>query len=144
MISNEILDMQENQIIAQLKVKWWNEQRVSGEVCTAKKKSKTASLSIKNVGGVFVVLAGGVIGGFLIAICEFIYKARKNAREDKVSHGIPLLFWLCVNDIFLLLFWLCVNDVISLLFWLCVSDVIPLLFLLCESDVIFVILAMCK
>jgi hypothetical protein len=55
MISNEILDMQENQIIAQLKVKWWNEQRVSGEVCTAKKKSKTASLSIKNVGGVFVV-----------------------------------------------------------------------------------------
>ena len=64
-------------------MKWWNEQRVSGEVCTAKKKSKTASLSIKNVGGVFVVLAGGVIGGFLIAICEFIYKARNNAKEDK-------------------------------------------------------------
>ena len=112
MISNEILDMQENQIIAQLKVKWWNEQRVSGEVCTAKKKSKTASLSIKNVGGVFVVLAGGVIGGFLIAICEFIYKARNNAKEDKVSRGILLLFWLCVNDISPLLFWLCESDVI--------------------------------
>ena len=92
MISNEILDMQENQIIAKLKVKWWKEQRVSGEVCTAKKKSKTASLSIKNVGGVFIVLAGGVIGGFLIAVCEFIYKARKNAREDGVSHAISLLF----------------------------------------------------
>jgi hypothetical protein len=144
MISNEILDMQENQIIAQLKVKWWNEQRVSGEVCTAKKKSKTASLSIKNVGGVFVVLAGGVIGGFLIAICEFIYKARRNAKEDKVSHGIPLLFWLCVNDIFPLLFWLCVNDVISLLFWLCENDVIPLLFWLCENDVIPLLFWLCE
>ena len=40
---------------------------------------------MENVGGVFVVLMGGVVAGFFVAMCEFIWKARKNARKDQVS-----------------------------------------------------------
>ncbi|XP_063403152.1 glutamate receptor ionotropic, kainate 2-like [Mytilus trossulus] len=82
-ISDEILNLQEQQKIAELKVKWWQKERVQGGVCAEVKKSTTKALSIKNVGGVFVVLAGGVIGGFFISMCEFVWKARKNAKEDK-------------------------------------------------------------
>lgn len=84
-ISSEILNLQEQQKIAEIKETWWKKKHMPGEPCTDAKKTTTASLSIKNVGGVFVVLAGGVAGGFLVAMCEFIYKARKNAREDKQS-----------------------------------------------------------
>lgn len=84
-LSDEILNLQEQQKIAELKVKWWQKERVQGGVCAEVKKSTTKALSIKNVGGVFVVLAGGVIGGFFISMCEFVWKARKNAKEDKVN-----------------------------------------------------------
>ena len=89
MFSNAILNMSEQQVIAQKKEKWWKEENMPGAPCSVKKKSSaTQSLSIKNVGGVFVVLAGGAFGGFLIAICEFVYKARKNAREDEVCNNV--------------------------------------------------------
>ncbi|GFR85416.1 glutamate receptor, ionotropic kainate [Elysia marginata] len=44
---------------------------------------KAAELGVENVGGVFVVLMGGVIVGFFVSVCEFVWKARKNARKDK-------------------------------------------------------------
>ncbi|KAL3882469.1 hypothetical protein ACJMK2_028806, partial [Sinanodonta woodiana] len=83
-ISNEIIHFHENQEIQKLYTKWWVEK--SGGKCLVDDKKKDASaLGITNVGGVFVVLVGGLCFGFLIAMCEFIWKARKNASEDRQS-----------------------------------------------------------
>lgn len=43
---------------------------------------------MKHVGGVFVVLVGGLIAGLFIACLEFMWKARKNAKKDKVSVNV--------------------------------------------------------
>ena len=46
-------------------------------------------LGVENVGGVFVFLMAGVLLGFLVSICEFVLKARKNARKDEVGAFTP-------------------------------------------------------
>ena len=77
---------QETQAISKLYTKWWKEK--SGGVCGAEegKKNKNANaLGVTNVGGVFVVLIGGVVAGFFIALLEFMWKSWKNARVDKVN-----------------------------------------------------------
>lgn len=83
-ISNAILKLQEEQIIHKIYNTWWKEKYGGGKCQTTETKS-TSALGVKHVGGVFVVLIGGMFGGVVVAICEFIYKARKNAREDKQS-----------------------------------------------------------
>jgi hypothetical protein len=63
--------------------KWWKEKSPG----TCNKESKDAnSLGVGNVGGVFVVLLIGMACSVLVAIFEFVWKARKNADEDKVIH----------------------------------------------------------
>ena len=81
-LSNEIIFFQERQDIHKLYIKWWKEK--SGGKCTADAKKKTSSLGVTNVGGVFVVLIGGNVAAFLIALLEFLWKAWRNARSDKV------------------------------------------------------------
>lgn len=46
--------------------------------------------TFRNVGGVFVVLAGGSFFAFLVAILEFIWKVARNANKDGV-HVLTLL-----------------------------------------------------
>lgn len=49
------------------------------------KNSSTASeLGLSNVGGVFVVLIGGMGVACVIAVCEFLWKSRKIAVDEKV------------------------------------------------------------
>lgn len=50
------------------------------------KSSSTANeLGLANVGGVFVVLMGGMGIACVIAVCEFVWKSRKVAIEERVS-----------------------------------------------------------
>jgi hypothetical protein len=42
-------------------------------------------LGLGNVGGVFVVLIGGMMGAFLVAVMEFLWNTRKIAVEERVS-----------------------------------------------------------
>lgn len=81
-LSNEIIFFQENQKIQKLYTKWWKEK--SGGKCNIEEPKKSSALEVSNVGGVFVVLIGGMVVGFLIALIEFMWKAWKNARVDKV------------------------------------------------------------
>lgn len=48
------------------------------------KTINTSALGVANVGGVFVVLAGGSIVALVVAILEFLWKVGRNARVDKV------------------------------------------------------------
>jgi ionotropic glutamate receptor len=82
-LSMAILNLQEEGKIQVLYDKWWK----STSTCHRddQKDSKANSLGVENVGGIFVVLLGGLTLAVITAVIEFIYKSRKNAREDRVS-----------------------------------------------------------
>lgn len=52
---------------------------------TSKSSSAANELGLANVGGVFVVLMGGMGVACVIAVCEFVWKSRKVAIEERVS-----------------------------------------------------------
>ncbi|XP_050390802.1 glutamate receptor ionotropic, kainate 2 [Patella vulgata] len=85
LITETILKLQEEQEIHRLHSIWWEQygKALKCEQADSASKSKAAELGVDNVGGVFVVLMGGVGAGFVVSLCEFIWKARKNAREDQ-------------------------------------------------------------
>lgn len=61
---------------------------------TSKSSSTANELGLANVGGVFVVLMGGMGVACVIAVCEFVWKSRKVAVEERVSgsEGKRLIF----------------------------------------------------
>lgn len=77
-----ILQMQEEGRIQLLYNKWWK----STGKCSREeqKESKANALGVANVGGIFVVLLGGLALAVFVAIIEFLWKSRRNAREDRV------------------------------------------------------------
>ena len=110
-ISSAILQLQENRKLLILKERWWKQRRGGGKCKVIflhfpknhtilpkavkisfvflqtddKKGSGSANeLGLANVGGVFVVLLGGIGIACLIAVCEFIWKSRKLAIDEKV------------------------------------------------------------
>ncbi|KAL3278738.1 hypothetical protein HHI36_016268 [Cryptolaemus montrouzieri] len=87
-ISGAILKLQEEGKLHILKTRWWKEKRGGGKCSRDEvmKASGTANeLGLANVGGVFVVLMGGMGVACIIAVCEFIWKSRKVAVEERVS-----------------------------------------------------------
>lgn len=84
-LSQAILQLQESGVLHTLKDRWWKQKR-GGGACSdeSKKGSAVNELSLGNVGGVFVVLLGGLAFSLLMALCEFMWRARKLA-PDKVS-----------------------------------------------------------
>ncbi|KAJ6217244.1 hypothetical protein RDWZM_008401 [Blomia tropicalis] len=82
-LSHAILKLHENGVLLQLKERWWKQKKGGGQ-CTeeTKKSSSVNNLSIDHVGGVFVVLLGGLSFSFLVAIFEFIWKARHDSNES--------------------------------------------------------------
>ena len=63
--------------------KWWKDTGTC--VRDEDKGSKANALGVENVGGIFVVLMAGLALAIIVAICEFVWRSRKNAREDKVG-----------------------------------------------------------
>lgn len=56
---------------------------------TSKSSSTANELGLANVGGVFVVLMGGMGVACVIAVCEFVWKSRKVAVDERVSTLFP-------------------------------------------------------
>ncbi|XP_064627054.1 glutamate receptor ionotropic, kainate 2-like isoform X3 [Lineus longissimus] len=84
-LSDAILRLQEEQKLQLLYNEWWKEKSGGGKCDNTDPNNKDANeLGVENVGGVFVVLLGGLALSTIVAIGEFIWKARKNADEDKV------------------------------------------------------------
>ncbi|XP_053396130.1 glutamate receptor ionotropic, kainate 2-like [Mercenaria mercenaria] len=84
-ISKEIVNLQQKQVLAKMYTKWWVEK--SNTVCEkdTEDEKQTSALGVGNLGGVFVVLAGGSIFAFFVAILELFWKVGKNARQDNTS-----------------------------------------------------------
>ncbi|XP_030747692.1 glutamate receptor ionotropic, kainate 2-like, partial [Sitophilus oryzae] len=79
-----ILKMQEMGILSRLKTKWWTEMN-GGGVCKEEEHADdnaAAELGLDHVGGVFVVLAVGVVIALTFATCEFIWMVKKVAIRE--------------------------------------------------------------
>jgi len=88
--------IQESGTLHALKDRWWKQKR-GGGACSdeSKKGSAVNELSLGNVGGVFVVLLGGFAFSLIVALCEFMWRARKLA-PDKVSVlCVCVCAWMC-------------------------------------------------
>ncbi|XP_018424785.1 PREDICTED: glutamate receptor 2 isoform X1 [Nanorana parkeri] len=83
-INLAVLKLSEQGVLDKLKNKWWYDK---GE-CGAKdsgSKEKTSALSLSNVAGVFYILVGGLGLAMLVALIEFCYKSRAEAKRMKIS-----------------------------------------------------------
>uniref|UniRef100_A0A8C6K945 Glutamate ionotropic receptor kainate type subunit 3 n=1 Tax=Nothobranchius furzeri TaxID=105023 RepID=A0A8C6K945_NOTFU len=74
-ISIAILSILEDGLLHILKEKWW-----SGSSCLDEEHRETGPMGIQNLGGIFIVLASGLVVSVFVAIAEFVYKLRKTAE----------------------------------------------------------------
>lgn len=95
-MSEIILKLQEEQYMHALKKKWFKEKDGGGK-CIGQTKKVSNALDMKNVGGVFVVMIGGMGFALIVAVGEFVYTAHRNSREDNVSI-CPFRFYICWTD----------------------------------------------
>uniref|UniRef100_A0A3P9ACM9 Glutamate receptor n=1 Tax=Esox lucius TaxID=8010 RepID=A0A3P9ACM9_ESOLU len=76
-----ILSILEDGRLHMLKEKWWN-----GNSCLDEERRESAGpMGIQNLGGIFIVLASGLVLSVFVAIAEFIYKLRKTAKREQRS-----------------------------------------------------------
>ncbi|XP_037640919.1 glutamate receptor ionotropic, kainate 3 [Sebastes umbrosus] len=84
-ITIAILSILEDGRLHMLKEKWW-----SGSSCLDEERHETGPMGIQNLGGIFIVLASGLVLSVFVAIAEFVYKLRKTAEREQVfvqCHG---------------------------------------------------------
>jgi len=80
-ITIAILQLQEEGKLHMMKEKWWR-----GNGCPEEDNKEASALGVENIGGIFIVLAAGLVLSVFVAIGEFIYKSRKNNNIEQVSH----------------------------------------------------------
>ncbi|XP_074509205.1 glutamate receptor ionotropic, kainate 3 [Sebastes fasciatus] len=79
-ITIAILSILEDGRLHMLKEKWW-----SGSSCLDEERHETGPMGIQNLGGIFIVLASGLVLSVFVAIAEFVYKLRKTAEREQRS-----------------------------------------------------------
>ncbi|NWS96459.1 GRIK1 protein, partial [Mionectes macconnelli] len=83
-ITIAILQLQEEGKLHMMKEKWWR-----GNGCPEEDSKEASALGVENIGGIFIVLAAGLVLSVFVAIGEFIYKSRKNSDIEQVSQALP-------------------------------------------------------
>uniref|UniRef100_A0A674MF97 Glutamate receptor n=1 Tax=Takifugu rubripes TaxID=31033 RepID=A0A674MF97_TAKRU len=83
-----ILQLQEEGKLHMMKEKWWR-----GNGCPEEDNKEANALGVENIGGIFIVLAAGLVLSVFVAIGEFIYKARRNADIEEVTARLRLVLW---------------------------------------------------
>nr|Q38PU7.1 RecName: Full=Glutamate receptor 2; Short=GluR-2; AltName: Full=AMPA-selective glutamate receptor 2; AltName: Full=GluR-B; AltName: Full=GluR-K2; AltName: Full=Glutamate receptor ionotropic, AMPA 2; Short=GluA2; Flags: Precursor [Macaca fascicularis]ABA47254.1 GluR2 [Macaca fascicularis] len=79
-----VLKLNEQGLLDKLKNKWWYDKGECGSG-GGDSKEKTSALSLSNVAGVFYILVGGLGLAMLVALIEFCYKSRAEAKRMKVA-----------------------------------------------------------
>lgn len=82
-----------------MKEKWWR-----GNGCPEEENKEASALGVQNIGGIFIVLAAGLVLSVFVAVGEFLYKSKQNAQLEKVKQlfhnsGLQWTFVICL-DIF--------------------------------------------
>lgn len=84
-ITIAILQLQEEGKLHMMKEKWWR-----GNGCPEEESKEASALGVQNIGGIFIVLAAGLVLSVFVAVGEFLYKSKKNAQlEKKVKTILP-------------------------------------------------------
>eukprot|EP00057_Strongylocentrotus_purpuratus_P014629 XP_011669103.1 PREDICTED: glutamate receptor ionotropic, kainate 2 [Strongylocentrotus purpuratus] len=81
-ITKVILQLQEDDVLLELKTKWWRTDQCHK---STGQSDEANSLGLKNIGGIFLVLITGLVCGLIAAFAEFIWKSRQNAMIDRKS-----------------------------------------------------------
>lgn len=85
LLSQAILQLQENGMLHVLKNRWWKERHGVGTCSDDGKGGGVTELSLANVGGVFVVLLGGMGLAFILALFEsFMWLMRRKLDRDSM------------------------------------------------------------
>uniref|UniRef100_UPI00398EF48D glutamate receptor ionotropic, kainate 3 n=1 Tax=Pristiophorus japonicus TaxID=55135 RepID=UPI00398EF48D len=79
-ITIAVLQLQEDGKLHMIKEKWWR-----GSGCPEEENKDASALGIQNIGGIFIVLAAGLVLSVFVAIGEFVYKLRKTAEREQRS-----------------------------------------------------------
>lgn len=82
-ITIAILQLQEEGKLHMMKEKWWR-----GNGCPEEDSKEASALGVENIGGIFIVLAAGLVLSVFVAIGEFFYKSRKNSDIEQVSPAV--------------------------------------------------------
>ncbi|KAF2904859.1 hypothetical protein ILUMI_01330 [Ignelater luminosus] len=86
-INEAILQFQESGYLQTLKDKWWKEFNEGASTCEEEESGPSdGSLTLANVGGVFLVLGIGVLISFLISLVEFLWNVRNISVEEHISY----------------------------------------------------------
>uniref|UniRef100_A0A4W3I6T3 Glutamate receptor n=1 Tax=Callorhinchus milii TaxID=7868 RepID=A0A4W3I6T3_CALMI len=89
-ITIAILQLQEEGKLHMMKEKWWR-----GNGCPEEDSKEASALGVENIGGIFIVLAAGLVLSVFVAIGEFIYKSRRNSDIEQVSFIILIMHLQC-------------------------------------------------
>ncbi|GAA6102703.1 glutamate receptor ionotropic, kainate 1 isoform X1 [Tachysurus ichikawai] len=73
-----ILQLQEEGKLHMMKEKWWR-----GNGCPEENNKEANALGVENIGGIFIVLAAGLVLSVFVAIGEFVYKSRQNSDVEE-------------------------------------------------------------
>ncbi|NXJ10215.1 GRIK1 protein, partial [Odontophorus gujanensis] len=91
-ITIAILQLQEEGKLHMMKEKWWR-----GNGCPEEDSKEASALGVENIGGIFIVLAAGLVLSVFVAIGEFIYKSRKNSDIEQVMSNAISMSQQCLS-----------------------------------------------
>ncbi|XP_016116477.1 glutamate receptor ionotropic, kainate 2 [Sinocyclocheilus grahami] len=69
-----------------MKEKWWR-----GNGCPEEESKEASALGVQNIGGIFIVLAAGLVLSVFVAVGEVLYKSKQNAQIEKRSFCSAML-----------------------------------------------------
>lgn len=87
-ITIAILQLQEEGKLHMMKEKWWR-----GNGCPEEESKEASALGVQNIGGIFIVLAAGLVLSVFVAVGEVLYKSKQNAQLEKVLETCGEAFW---------------------------------------------------
>ncbi|KAM7360866.1 glutamate ionotropic receptor kainate isoform 2-T4 [Cochliomyia hominivorax] len=111
LLSQAVLELQEQGVLTKMKTKWWQEKRGGGACAATKSEGGALALEISNLGGVFLVLIGGCIFGMFVSISEMLIgvKQRCDENKDKKPDGAAELGMANVGGIYVVLLMGCIT-----------------------------------
>ncbi len=68
-----------------MKEKWWR-----GNGCPEEDSKEASTLGVQNFGGIFIVLAAGLVLSLFVAVGKVLYKSKQNVQIEKVSDANTL------------------------------------------------------
>ena len=81
-MSDTILKLQDEGVIQKYYNKWWKEEANIQCGQEDKRKDLASELGFENIGGVFVILAAGLILSIFVAAIEFTIKIWRRKEEQ--------------------------------------------------------------